>query len=757
MMLPDKRKLRKCLDVYREPPKSVLLFFRENKEDVDYAAVGKTVSADGKCVYALLYYSKNRLERATFINRDFDSIDVVPHTPVKWYRRICFIQHEMKTVLLNAGPFYSYFRERNRNISPFRFLEHEISQKKEADSLKKFIENAERKNKAYNAEMRPVPRGFFKYAQDVQSYGWFDTANRHEGCCMECGKDFHTDAVMKYKHRQVCPHCSRALTMFTVLTRPRYSVEYGVHYIDRDVNNEAVVRHFLVTKHFMSKGCDVVYFEYERNRFKANDRGYSFFYQVSRWNNRSCQYLWRDSKPTQGCLWSMRNIFYEDEYLYTDNLKEVFADNPQYAETIKFLAENNKIRAEDYLHRMDVAYDAAREFIIKGYPELLYNYYPGELKNKTLEDCLSGISDEFREIIKETGYVSGYQLSKIREIQTFGFDLFKFFCEHAKKKGLYRMDFAISALRYGPHISEKLIKAGHIALWNTMDSDDLAEYDNYSIKELFRNLTPQYKQFIKRRANTNMQDIELLRRWCVKGVGIENFRETVERIRAILGYRPKINSVEMWSDFLDRCEKYNVSVHKALNYLEDNDYYCWNDMCKWYLQLYGKPKRNSLLVKSMMTMHDELFALIQEKKEKESQQKAAIINSLIGRICRFFTNHHLQKYELPNGLMAIVPQCKEDFARVGNEMHICVGGVSYSMRHAKKNSVIFFLCQNNAAEKDYCCCEARVSNGKVYLAQCRMAYNAKPEDSVLNAAKDYCKVLNKTIQFKNDALMLKAA
>ena len=120
----------------------------------------------------------------------------------------------------------------------------------------------------------------------------------------------------------------------------------------------------------------------------------------------------------------MRNIFYDDEYLYTKNLQEVFADNLQYAETIKFLTENNKVRVEDYIHRLDVAYDVAREFIVKGYPELLYNYYPRELKEKSLEDCLSGISEEFRAIIKETGYVSGYYLSKIREIQTFGFGLF---------------------------------------------------------------------------------------------------------------------------------------------------------------------------------------------------------------------------------------------------------------------------------------------------------------------------------------------
>ena len=180
-------------------------------------------------------------------------------------------------------------------------------------------------------------------------------------------------------------------------------------------------------------------------------------------------------------------------------------------------------------------------------------------------------------------------------------------------------------------------------------------------------------------------------------------------------------------------------------------------MCKWHLQLFGKPKRNALLVKSMMTVHDELFKLIQEKKNKESQQKAAIINSMIGRICRFFTKNKLQNYELKNGLIAVVPHCKQDFIREGNEMHICVGGSSYTMNHIKKSSVIFFLRQSEAADASYCCCEARVLNGKAYLAQCRMDHNGDPEDSVRKAAEDYCKVLNKTIQFKNDALMLKAA
>ena len=148
-MLPDKRNLRKCLESYREPPKAVLSYYRDKNDVSEYAVIGKALSADGKCVYALLYYSEKRLERATFINRDFESIDVVPHTPVKWYHRLCFMQHEFKAVLLNAGPFYSYFRERNRNMSPFRFLENEITGKKEADSLNKYIANIERKNKAY--------------------------------------------------------------------------------------------------------------------------------------------------------------------------------------------------------------------------------------------------------------------------------------------------------------------------------------------------------------------------------------------------------------------------------------------------------------------------------------------------------------------------------------------------------------------------------------------------------------------------------
>ena len=54
-MLPDKRNLRKCLESYREPPKAVLSYFRDKNDVAEYAVIGKALSADGKCVYALLY------------------------------------------------------------------------------------------------------------------------------------------------------------------------------------------------------------------------------------------------------------------------------------------------------------------------------------------------------------------------------------------------------------------------------------------------------------------------------------------------------------------------------------------------------------------------------------------------------------------------------------------------------------------------------------------------------------------------------
>lgn len=522
-MLPEKRKLRKYLEPYREPPKAVLSFFRKNDGEAEYAVIGKTFSAEGKSVYALLYYSPERLERASFINRKFDCIDVVPHTPVKWYQTILFTKNEVKTVLLNAGSFYSYFKVNNRNKAPFRYLEHEIYNRKEADSLQRHIENVKRKNAAYNAEMRPIPKSFFQYARKVQGYGLFDTSDRHNGHCMDCGKDFQTESVLKYKHRHTCPHCGSDLTMYTMLTKPRYSVEYGVQFFDRDINNEIVVRHFLVTKYFRPSACQVDYFEYERDRFKANDDDYSYYFQVLRWNYRADQYLWRDSKPYQGSLWGMRKVFYEDEYLYTDNLDAVFPDAPEYVETFKIFNENNKIRAEEYLRRLNVAFDVARDFIIKGYPELLYNYYPSQLANESVENCLHGIGNGYKEIIKDSGYVSPYLLNEIRKIQTMSFDLFKLFYQHAKAKGIRRIEFVIGALRFGPHISEKLIKAGYSALWRTMSNEEFEKYDNYSMKEIFRHFTPAYKRFVKHRQSTSMEDIELLRRQCFKGVSIDDF------------------------------------------------------------------------------------------------------------------------------------------------------------------------------------------------------------------------------------------
>ena len=45
-MLPDKRKLRKSLESYREPPKAVLSYFRDKNDAKEYAVIGKTLSAD---------------------------------------------------------------------------------------------------------------------------------------------------------------------------------------------------------------------------------------------------------------------------------------------------------------------------------------------------------------------------------------------------------------------------------------------------------------------------------------------------------------------------------------------------------------------------------------------------------------------------------------------------------------------------------------------------------------------------------------
>ena len=101
-MLPDKRKLRKCLEPYREPPKAVLSFFRKNNGEADYAVIGKTFSAEGKTVYALLYYSPERLERASFINRQFDCIDGIPYTADNLSPRLLFIHSEVKTVFIKA-------------------------------------------------------------------------------------------------------------------------------------------------------------------------------------------------------------------------------------------------------------------------------------------------------------------------------------------------------------------------------------------------------------------------------------------------------------------------------------------------------------------------------------------------------------------------------------------------------------------------------------------------------------------------------
>lgn len=48
-MLPDKRKLRKCLESYREPPKAVLSYYRDKNDVSEYAVMMMSISIRRIC------------------------------------------------------------------------------------------------------------------------------------------------------------------------------------------------------------------------------------------------------------------------------------------------------------------------------------------------------------------------------------------------------------------------------------------------------------------------------------------------------------------------------------------------------------------------------------------------------------------------------------------------------------------------------------------------------------------------------------
>ena len=95
----------------------------------------------------------------------------------------------------------------------------------------------------------------------------------------------------------------------------------------------------------------------------------------------------------------------------------------------------------------------------------------------------------------------------------------------------------------------------HTCLWNNMSERELQQYDDCSIKELLKSLTPSYKQFIRKRSSITIQEIELLRRQCVKGVSITDFYEKVASIKKHMSFSSRASTVETWSGFLEKCEK----------------------------------------------------------------------------------------------------------------------------------------------------------------------------------------------------------
>lgn len=412
--LPSKKELRKAIQKYREPSKSVLSYF-ESKEHKDFAVEEKSLIIAHRRVYAMFWYYGRELEFVGFVNPRFESIGLRVKES-KWTQDVFLLENytwdpEKKYIynmhFISEDIGRRFFKHSDNNISLPRFISNKIYAKKESDRYQKTRSNMLKREDAFNDNYKPVDKNFIRWGyRKLRAYGIFSLTDRHTCTCKECGNTFHTEKSIKNKAKVQCPNCKRELIVMTKKTLPAYD-EVGCQYLDTDIDNQLVVRHFLFQRNLSlnTKG----YLEYERNPFLKNDT-FVFEYHVQRWNGTLNRYTWYHKKPIQGAcrMYQMRDIFYQCEYLYKGTFANLVGKFPEIERSGLNFISNEKLRAENNLYKYMIAPNVVECLVKSGYVNVVSNTYSSDLykyKNDTNANrIIKGLTPEYKEFLKESNF-----------------------------------------------------------------------------------------------------------------------------------------------------------------------------------------------------------------------------------------------------------------------------------------------------------------------------------------------------------------
>lgn len=176
-----------------------------------------------------------------------------------------------------------------------------------------------------------------------------------------------------------------------------------------------------------------------------------------------------------------------------------------------------------------------------------------------------------------------------------------------------------------------------------------------------------------------------------------------EDISSLIDYLAKKNiRLSLYVDYINACRELGLNINE-IKHRYPHDFMRWHDI--------------------RIDENNTRKALEDAKKEKELNEKFAIV------VDKFLS---LERKKNEN-YVVIIAKTPADLKIEGTSLHHCVGGMNYTQKFAREESLIFFVRNITEVEKPFITIEYSIP--KRQILQCYGDHNKSPEPTVMNFIK----------------------
>ena len=257
----------------------------------------------------------------------------------------------------------------------------------------------------------------------------------------------------------------------------------------------------------------------------------------------------------------------------------------------------------------------------------------------------------------------------------------------------YLVKLGLSSIATSKQILELSAKNKTFRKW-------LGRYSN-DIKERMYYVTTILQAFKKNKPLEDIQAYEQAKKSLIKDYYYKQIKGLFkDDIGTLIDYLAKKNiRLSLYADYIRACQELNIDITEIKNRYP-HDFMRWHD----------------IRIDESRTKK----ALEDAKKEKELNEKFLTVAEKFLPLER----------KLKESYVVIIAKTPTDLKAEGNALHHCVGGLNYSQKFIREETLIFFVRSVNDIEKPYITVEYSIKTKKIL--QCYGDHNSKPNTAAMN-------------------------